>query len=103
MSLEDKDKLNGLEKLKNKLSEKRRTRILLEVRESNLPAQLFFRENKFRATSILKNFYLDTTDDAYLMQYHLRYQKEGFDFNDNKKTMISSSLLGNRLNYRNAA
>ena len=36
------------------------------------PAQLFFRANGFRAVSVLHDFYDDTPEDAYLMQY--RYQ-----------------------------
>lgn len=59
-------------KLVGKLSHQRRTRIMLEVRETNLPAQLFFRTLGFRAISVLRDFYEDTTEDAYLMQY--RYQ-----------------------------
>jgi ribosomal-protein-alanine N-acetyltransferase len=42
---------------------------VLEVRETNLPAQLFFRSLGFRAISVLKDFYQDTTEDAYLMHY----------------------------------
>ena len=38
-----------LAKLVAKLSPQRRNRIVLEVRETNLAAQLFFRENGFRA------------------------------------------------------
>ena len=49
----------------------RRSRIALEVRETNLPAQLFFRTAGFRATSVLKDFYQDTTEDAYLMEFSL--------------------------------
>jgi [ribosomal protein S18]-alanine N-acetyltransferase len=51
------------------LSIERRDRILLEVRERNLPAQLFFRSLGYRAISVLKDFYEDSTEDAYLMQY----------------------------------
>lgn len=58
-----------MRKLVQKLSNQRRNRIMLEVRETNLPAQLFFRANGFRAVSLLKDFYDDTTEDAYLMQY----------------------------------
>lgn len=61
-----------IDKIKAKLSGQRRSRILLEVRESNLAAQLFFKAQGFKAISILRNFYEDTTEDAYLMQY--RYQ-----------------------------
>jgi [ribosomal protein S18]-alanine N-acetyltransferase len=56
-------------KLVSKLSHQRRNRILLEVRETNLSAQLFFRNIGFRAVSVLRDFYDDTTEDAYLMQY----------------------------------
>ena len=56
-------------KLINKLSPQRRTRIVLEVRETNLAAQLFFRQSGFRAISVLRSFYEDTPEDAYLMQY----------------------------------
>jgi ribosomal protein S18 acetylase RimI-like enzyme len=59
-----------MEKLAGKLSPDRRSRIVLEVRERNLPAQLFFRSQRFLATSVLKDFYQDTTEDAYLMQYN---------------------------------
>ena len=55
-----------------KLSNQRRTRIVLEVRETNLAAQVFFRSMGFRAVSVLRDFYDDTTEDAYLMQYRYR-------------------------------
>jgi ribosomal-protein-alanine N-acetyltransferase len=58
-----------ISKLIAKLSTQRRSRILLEVRETNLPAQLFFRSAGFRAISVLRGFYEDTPEDAYLMQY----------------------------------
>ncbi len=61
-----------LSKLLAKLSAQRRTRIALEVRETNLSAQLFFRSLGFRAVSVLRDFYDDTTEDAYLMQYRYR-------------------------------
>lgn len=62
-----------IEKLSGKLSQERRNRILLEVRETNLDAQLFFKSLGFRAISVLRDYYEDTTEDAYLMQ--LRYRK----------------------------
>ena len=63
-----------INKLISKLSFQRRNRIMLEIRETNLAAQLFFRTAGFRAVSVLRDFYDDTTEDAYLMQY--RYQPE---------------------------
>ncbi len=56
-------------KLVGKLSQQRRSRILLEVRETNLAAQLFFRANGFKAVSVLRDFYDDTPEDAYVMQF----------------------------------
>lgn len=61
-----------VDKLIGKLSSQRRRRIMLEVRETNLSAQLFFRKLGFRAISVLRDFYDDTTEDAYLMQYRYR-------------------------------
>lgn len=58
-----------IDKLVSKLSYQRRTRIALEVRETNLAAQLFFRRNGFRATTVLRDFYEDTTEDAYIMEF----------------------------------
>ena len=63
-----------VEKLKSKLSHQRRNRIVLEVRETNLEAQLFFKRQEFLALSVLRNFYDDTVEDAYLMQH--RYVDE---------------------------
>ena len=65
-----------MRKLVAKLAPERRSRIALEVRETNLPAQLFFRASGFRATSVLKDFYQDTTEDAYLMEFSLEAEAE---------------------------
>ncbi len=59
-------------KLISKLSHQRRTRLVLEIRETNLPAQLFFRAFGFRAVSVLRDYYEDTPEDAYTMEY--RYE-----------------------------
>lgn len=56
-------------KLISKLSSHRRTRITLEVRESNLAAQLFFAKQGFLANRVLRSFYEDSGEDAYLMEY----------------------------------
>ncbi|RMF93036.1 MAG: ribosomal-protein-alanine N-acetyltransferase [Planctomycetota bacterium] len=65
-------------KLVGKLSAQRRTRIVLEVRETNLPAQLFFREMGFRATALLRNHYADTPEDAYRMVYRYQSRQDVF-------------------------
>jgi ribosomal-protein-alanine N-acetyltransferase len=56
-------------KLISKLSSHRRTRITLEVRETNLAAQVFFGKQGFRAVRVLRGFYDDSGEDAYLMEY----------------------------------
>jgi ribosomal-protein-alanine N-acetyltransferase len=56
-------------KLLGKLSNHRRTRISLAVRERNLGAQLFFRAQGFRAVRVLRAYYEDTGEDAFLMHY----------------------------------
>ena len=58
-------------KLISKLSSHRRTRITLEVRETNLAAQLFYHTQGFRAVRVLRNHYADSAEDAYVMQYRL--------------------------------
>ena len=56
-------------KLISKLSSHRRTRITLEVRETNLTAQLFFSKQGFRAVRVLRGYYEDSGEDAFVMQY----------------------------------
>ena len=59
-------------KLIAKLGNQRRSRITLEVRETNLPAQVFLRSLGFLAVDILRDFYDETNEDAYQMVY--KYQ-----------------------------
>ena len=47
-------------------------KISLEVRETNLVAQLFYRECGLRAVKIERDFYADTGEDAYRMEKGLR-------------------------------
>src|SRR5256885_1889996 len=58
-------------KLISKLSSHRRTKITLEVRETNLAAQLFFRTQGFKAMRVMRSYYEDSGEDAFLMQYRL--------------------------------
>jgi [ribosomal protein S18]-alanine N-acetyltransferase len=60
-----------VEKLVTKLSQQRRQEIVLEVRETNLTAQLFYHNQGFRATGVLRNHYSDSAEDAYVMQFRL--------------------------------
>lgn len=54
----------GVGKQMLKLIKKHHT--LLEVRETNLSAQLFFKQCGFKAIKIIKNFYTDCDEDAIL-------------------------------------
>jgi ribosomal-protein-alanine N-acetyltransferase len=58
-------------KLIGKLSSHRRTKITLAVRETNLSAQLFFRSQGFKASKVLRAYYEDSGEDAYLMNYRI--------------------------------
>lgn len=58
-------------KLIGKLSSHRRTKITLAIRETNLAAQLFFRNQSFKATKVLRSYYEDSGEDAYLMHYQI--------------------------------
>lgn len=58
-------------RLVGKLTPTRRSRIMLEIREKNLAAQMFFKAQGFRAISLLRDFYEDTPEDAYLFQFRL--------------------------------
>lgn len=59
-----------VQQLVDKLSVQRRRWIEFEVRETNLPAQLFFADSGFKATKVLRKHY--DTEDAYFM--HLRLE-----------------------------
>ena len=63
--------LQMVNKLVDKLSQQRRQEILLEVRESNLEAQLFFKAQNFQAVRVMRAHYDDTTEDAYVMRYRI--------------------------------
>lgn len=60
-----------ISKVAGKLSRLRRDRIELVVRETNLPAQLFFRAQGFGATEVIRSHYPDSGEDGYAMLYRL--------------------------------
>jgi len=60
-----------VDKLVSKLSSQRRNRIGLYLRETNLPAQFFFRVAGFRAVEVIREHFPDTGEDAYGMLYLL--------------------------------
>ena len=74
-------------KLISKLSSHRRTRITLEVRETNLAAQLFFRKLEFRAVRVERSFYDDSGEDAFLMEY--RFAGDTSEYSDEAVNRIA--------------
>lgn len=62
-----------VEKLRSKLGE-RRHKLTLAVRETNLPAQLFFSRHGFLATKVVHDAYEDTDEAAYFFEYDITNQ-----------------------------
>ncbi|MEM6687841.1 MAG: ribosomal protein S18-alanine N-acetyltransferase [Planctomycetota bacterium] len=79
-----------VDKLLGKLTHERRNRIMLEVRETNLTAQLFFKSIGFRAVSVLRDFYEDSDEDAYLMQLRYRPTTEELAHPTNRISKLAS-------------
>lgn len=63
-----------LDKLVGKLSPERRKRLIVQVREKNLDAQLFFKACGWRAICVARDFYDDRfpPEDAFVFQFHVR-------------------------------
>ncbi len=73
-------------RLIDKLSQQRRKEIILEVRETNMSAQLFFKQLGFRAVRVLRGHYDDTVEDAYVMLYRLLASDDSlFPFSPNNR------------------
>lgn len=66
-----------VDKLVNKLSQQRRQEILVDLRETNLAAQLFFQTQKFRAIRVVRAHFDDTGEDAYLFAYRMDGDYQG--------------------------
>ncbi len=60
-----------IDKLKSKLSNGRRERIEMGVRESNLDLQLFLRTQGFRAVRVDRDGFGNPLEDCYQMRYQL--------------------------------
>lgn len=55
--------------LQAKLSSNRRNRLSLEIRETNLDAQLFFKAMGFECVDTIRGHYEDSPEDAYKFSY----------------------------------
>ncbi len=58
------------DKLAVKLSQQRLEKCVLEVRETNLAAQLFFSKQGYLAGDVLRGHYEDSDEDAYQFTYY---------------------------------
>jgi [ribosomal protein S18]-alanine N-acetyltransferase len=75
-------------KLVAKLTSHRRSKITLAVRERNLAAQVFFRTQTFKAVRVLRNYYEDSGEDAFLMEFSSGEDEEFFDVPVNRIAMF---------------
>lgn len=75
-----------LQKLQGKLSHDRRNRVMMEVADHNLAAQLWLKANDFKAISILTDFFErrdGSKQDAFLFQYRYVPTQEDLQSVDN--------------------
>lgn len=63
-----------ISELKKKLTLSR-CKIILEVAETNMDATLFFRSQGFLAKKLLRNYFEETREDAYLFEYKVENEK----------------------------
>jgi ribosomal-protein-alanine N-acetyltransferase len=59
-----------IDKLKGKLDNNRRNHLIMEVRDSNIAAHLFLKNNDFKAVKIVRDAYEDCLDDMYIFRYN---------------------------------
>lgn len=72
LAVEDKyRKLNIATEMLDQLKFNKKGSITVVIRERNLPAQMLFKKNGFRAINIIKNYYEEIDEDAYLMEINL--------------------------------
>jgi len=80
------------DRLKDKLSQQRRREIFFTVRETNIGAQLFFSELEFCAVSVLRNYFEDANEDAFVFRYQLDRSDKEFAPGLSPKNRISNFL-----------
>ena len=63
-----------VDELKSKLSVRRRERLEVWVRESNLDAQVFWRAHGFVAVNVIRDAYDNCDEAAYVMRFRVEWQ-----------------------------
>ena len=66
-----------VDSIKSLLTSRGRNQIMVEVRESNLAAQLFYQSCGFLYIATVRKFYDDNEEDAYLMEFTLPEDTRG--------------------------
>lgn len=74
----------------DKLGSIKLDRICIELRESNLDAQLFLQKCKFRATEVMRGYYQDTGEDCYKLEYRNRWPSK-LTSSDTKGAFVKDS------------
>jgi ribosomal-protein-alanine N-acetyltransferase len=78
-----------ISKLQRELSLQKRSRICLQVPEKNLRAQLFFKSQGFLVSDIIRDYYEETDENAYFMQYRYEDIKKNSDVCSSVKSIDS--------------
>ena len=60
-----------IDKLKSKLNPLKRTKLKILIRETNLSGIRFFKNQKFRVMSLIRDSYPEENQDGILMQYQI--------------------------------
>jgi ribosomal-protein-alanine N-acetyltransferase len=72
-----------LYKLQQKLSERKRRKITVSVRETDLAAQKFLRYVGFLATKVIREVYEDTKEDAFFFEFNFTQLPEAQEVTEN--------------------
>ncbi len=68
--------------LKSKIDQQKRQRITLEVSDSNIDAQRFFKAMGFKASRVIPGMYDNTSDAAYEMKWNASGDVDDFDWHE---------------------
>jgi ribosomal protein S18 acetylase RimI-like enzyme len=81
-----------LEFLKTILMHGDQDRIVIRVRETDLPLQLFLKYNSFRAVKVDRGYFVNPSEDAYYFHYRLK-TNSFYERSDPKQRALASGLI----------
>jgi len=78
-----------IRRLVEKLIQQRRKKIVLEVNENNLSAQMFYKSQGFLAKHVLNDFYVieDGFENAYFMEYNISNENSNIPIELNERNL----------------